>query len=168
MKPFKNSQYGNREIKPAKNPEDVLNYGLWHLGRRDHSIHELREKLGRKTDNPDWIELTINKLVDMKYLDDERFVENFLKYCNETKHYGPMRIKQELKLKGIDNELIKNSFEENEFDYFEAALEYLNKKYPNPIEERKEKDRITRFLINKGFGFDMIRYAFEEHLNEPQ
>lgn len=168
MKSFNSSQSGHKELKPAERVEEVTNYGLWHLSRRDHSIKELKTKLLRKTDNPDWIEEVIIQLQKLGYLNDQRFVENFLDNCHRFKNYGPIRIKQELKLKGIDKEIINIAMLESEFDYFEAALEHLNKKYNQPVEDRKERDRLTRFLINKGFGFDMIRYAFDQHLKEPE
>lgn len=57
--------------------------------------------------------------------------------------------------------------EESEFDYFELALSCLRKKCREPIKDRKERDKLTRFLLSRGFGFDMIKYAFEEHLKEP-
>ncbi len=161
---FKTSQFGKKEIRPAEKLEDVNNYGLWHLSRREHSINELRTKLGRKTDNPEWIEESINYLKQLKYLDDERYIQNFLKDCNEYKKYGPSRIKQELKLKGIDKELINQTFLDSEFDYFESAVQCLNRKCRDKITDRKEKDKLTRFLLSKGFSFDMIKYAFEKHL----
>lgn len=156
--------YGKNEIRQASKFEDVLNYGTWHLGRRDHSTHELREKLYRKTDNETWIDQTIKYLTEQKYLDDKRYTENYLKDCNEFKQFGPSKIKQELKQKGIDNEIINNSILESEFDYFESALQCLNKKQRTPITDRKEKEKLTRFLLSRGFSFDMIKYAFEEHL----
>ena len=168
MNSFKSSPYGHHELKPAAKVEDVTNYGLWHLAKRDHLVYELQEKMTRKTDNSDWIEEAINKLKELGYLNDQRFVDNFIRNCNEYKHYGPMRIRQELKLKGADKELINSAMEQSEFDYFEAALQCLNKKCSEPFEDRKERDRLTRFLISKGFSFDMIRYAFEEHLKEPE
>jgi regulatory protein len=164
MKPFKPA--GQHELKQAEKPDDVTNYGLWLLGRRDHSVQELRTKLGRKTGNSDWIEQSVDKLQEWGYLNEQKFIDNFIRNCNEIKHYGPMRIRHELRLKGADKDIANTALQQCDFDYFEAARQYLNKKYPNPIEDRKERDRITRFLANKGFSFDMIRYAFDEHLKE--
>ena len=166
MKPFKKTQYGQPQLRQAEKLEDVINYGIWHLGKRDFSVYELQEKLGNKTDNEEWIATALTKLQEYGYLDEKRFVDNYLRECNEFKQYGPTKIKQELKQKGVDNEVIRNAMEEAEFDYFESALKCLNKKCREPIEDRKEKDKMTRFLLGRGFGFDMIRYAFEEHLKE--
>lgn len=168
MNSFNSSKpkFEQKQLRQADKVEDVVNYGLWHLSKRDHSIYELKTKMKKKTDNDEWIEQAIEKLIELRYLDDQRYVNNFLQNSNEFKKHGPMRIKQELRLKGIDKELIFSSMAESEFDYFESALEYLNKKYSYKIEDRKEKDRITRFFISRGFSFDMIKYAFEAHLTE--
>lgn len=164
---FNSNQNKPKEIKPAKKIEEVYNYGLWHLAKRDHSIYELKEKLAKKTDNTEWIDETIEKFKKSGYLNDQNLVENLLTDYNQYKQYGPSRIKQELKHKGIDNETIKNALEESEFDYFELAFSCLRKKCREPIKDRKERDKLTRFLLSRGFGFDMIKYAFEEHLKEP-
>ncbi|MFN4151301.1 MAG: regulatory protein RecX [Candidatus Sericytochromatia bacterium] len=166
MNSFNNSQFTQKEIKQAKELQDVINYATWHLGRRDHSSFELKEKLYRKTDNEEWIDETIKYLKDSNYLNDRRFVEYYLKDCYEYKQYGPTKIKQELKQKGIEKDLIDEITEELEIDYFELAVKCLNKKQKQPIEDRKDRDRLTRFLLTRGFSFDMIRYAFEEHLKE--
>lgn len=168
MQSYNTPQYGQKPLKQAEKIEDVSNYGIWHLGRREHSISELKNKLGRKTDNLEWIEKTIEQLIKLGYLNDKRFTENFLRDCNEFKKYGPVRIKKELKLKGVENDIINEVMQESEFDYFEAALEYLNNKYREPIKDKKDRDRITRFFLGKGYGFDIIRYAFSEHLKDTE
>lgn len=156
----------NNEIKQADKFENVISYAIWHLSKREHSSYELKEKLYRKTDNEDWIDATIEYLKEKKYLDDRRFTENYLREFNEIKKYGPSKIKQEFKLKGIDLDLVKELMDESEFDYFESAKNCLNRKQREEIKDKKDRDRLTRFLLSKGFSFDMIRYAFEEHLKD--
>lgn len=168
MNTFNSSSNGKKELKQATKIEEVTNYALWHLAKRDHSIYELKEKLAKKTDNVDWIEKSINQLKKLGYLNDEKIVDNLLENYNTYKQYGPSRIKQELKHKGIDNETIKNVMEDSEFDYFELALQCLNKKCREPIKDRKDRDRLTRFLLSRGFNFDMIRYALDNHLKEDE
>jgi regulatory protein len=161
MKQFK--PFGQNELRQAEKLEDVTNYGVWHLGRRDHSVNELKLKLKRKTDNTEWIESSINYLISQGYLNDKRFVENYLKDSYDYKQFGPTKVKQELKQKGIDNELINSTMLELEYDYYDLAFKCLVKKCRQDIIDKKEHDKLTRFLLSRGFNFDMIRYAFDEY-----
>lgn len=158
--------FTNKKIRQAEKAEDVIKYGIWHLAKREHSISELREKLHRKTDNQDWIEEALEELERQNYLNERRYIENALRYYNEVKHYGPSRIRQEFRQKGADNNILSEMMMESEFDYYQSALEVLNNKQRNPIEDHKERDRLTRYLISRGFDFDMIKYAFSEHLKD--
>ncbi|MFN8577898.1 MAG: regulatory protein RecX [Candidatus Sericytochromatia bacterium] len=159
--------FSNKEIKQAKKIEDVFNYGIWLLSKKDYTINDLKEKLNNKTDNSEWINESLERLINSNYLNDKRFVENYLKDSYEYKQHGINKVKQELKQKGIDKELIENTILELEYDYFDLAYQCLSRKIrDSDLTDRKEKDRLTRFLLSRGFSFDMIRYAFEEYKSQ--
>ncbi|TEW46769.1 regulatory protein RecX [Psychromonas algicola] len=154
--------FANKPIKIAKDIEGVRRSALWHLSRRDHSEAELLTKLQRKTDNQEWINTIINECLDFNYLNDERFCESFIRSA-QNKGHGRTRIQQDLKLKGISESLIKNTFENNEFDYVESAQRLLNNKYSEAIATQHLKQKAMGFLQAKGHGFDTIAIAIEAH-----
>ena len=75
------------------------------LARREHSGAELRVKLAAKGFPADIINDALSDLYRSGWLSDERFVEAFLRVRSE-RGYGPVRIRAELKERGIDDELI--------------------------------------------------------------
>ncbi|RBW46403.1 regulatory protein RecX [Psychromonas sp. B3M02] len=154
--------FANKPIKIAKDIEAVRRSAFWHLSRRDHSQAELLKKLQRKTDNQQWIDAVINECLDFKYLDDQRFTHSFLRSA-QNKGHGITRIKQDLTLKGINEALIKQAILESEFDYIESAQRLLNNKYHEAIVTQHLKQKAMGFLQTKGFSFDIINSAIEEH-----
>ncbi|TEW55957.1 regulatory protein RecX [Psychromonas sp. RZ22] len=154
--------FTNKPIKIAKDIEGVRRSALWHLSRRDHSQAELLTKLKRKTDNHDWIEVIINECLDFNYLNDQRFTESFIR-SSQNKGYGKTRIKQDLKLKGISEPLIKMNIDDNDFDYINSAEQLLNSKYQEAIVTQHLKQKAMAFLQAKGHSFDIITLAIESH-----
>jgi len=154
--------FANKPIKIAKDIDGVRRSALWHLSRRDHSEAELLTKLQRKTDNQEWIDIVINECLDFNYLNDQRFCESFLRNA-QLKGHGEARIKQDLKRKGINEPLIKEALENNEFDYVDSACRLLTNKYSQAIVTQHLKQKAIGFLQAKGHGFDIIGLAIEVH-----
>ena len=152
----------NKPIKPANDIEAVRRSAFWHLGRRDHSEQELRRKLSRKTDNQAWIEMVINQCYEYNYLNDQRFVESFIRSSN-NKGYGINRIKRDLQQKGITTEMIQGTFSDNQYNYMESAILLLDKKYNNRLNNQNIKQKAMSFLQNKGHCFDDIFAAIDIH-----
>jgi len=152
----------NRSIKLANNIESVKRSAFWHLGRRDHSEHELRIKLARKTDNQQWIDTVIAECYEYNYLDDARFIESFIRSA-QNKGYGINRIQRDLQLKGISNSECSTFFLESEFNYIDSATQHLQKRYHERIENAHLKQKVMAFLQNKGHTFEHIFSAIECH-----
>lgn len=152
----------NKPIKPASDVEGVKRSAFWHLGRRDHSEHELRIKLNRKTDNQAWIETVIEACYEYRYLDDERFTETFIRSA-QNKGYGLNRIQRDLQLKGISHALSAQYLQLSDFDYINSATQLLQKRYRERIENAHLKQKVMVFLQNKGHTFEHIFSAIESH-----
>jgi len=152
----------NKPIKPATDIDGVKRSAFWHLGRRDHSEQELRTKLGRKTDNPLWIDAVIDECYEYRYLDDQRFTETFIRSA-QLKGHGINRIQRDLQRKGISPQLANQQFQESEFDYIDSATQLLNKRYRERIENPHLKQKVMVFLQNKGHTFEHIFSAIECH-----
>lgn len=155
----------NQPIKPAKDIEGVRRSAFWHLGRRDHSETELREKLARKTDNQQWIDAVICECVEYNYLNDARFVENFIRY-SQNKGFGINRIKRDLQRKGIVANEIDNAFESHQSNYVDSAVTLLAAKYTKRLGNHCSKQKAMAFLQAKGHCFDDIFTAIDRHNEE--
>ncbi len=152
----------NKPIKPANDINAVKRSAFWHLGRRDHSEQELRQKLSRKTDNHQWIDAVIDECYQYHYLDDQRFAETFIRNA-QNKGYGINRIQRDLQLKGITQQIAVPSLQQSQFDYIQSAVRLLEKRYHERIENAYLKQKVRVFLQNKGHTFEHIFSAITVH-----
>ncbi|MBJ7539737.1 recombination regulator RecX [Marinomonas transparens] len=137
----------------------TLDQALTLLSHREHSSKELSRKLQNRNHSQEEIQATIDKLVEMDYLNDERFAASFTR-SKINKPLGARRIQQELIQKGISSELAKRTIEEHNADWFELAKHLKEKKFGTGIStDFKEKAKQSRYLQYRGFEFEQIKYA---------
>lgn len=152
-----------KKPKEAKSIENLYQSAYWHLAKRDMSIYEIRKKLLAKTQNMEWVESVINDLIEKNYINEERFVEGFIRSSGQNSRHGPNKIRQNLLyIKGVSNrEMISNKFAESECDFFEIAKELLEKKFGVEELDYKKKGKAYAYLSSRGFEKDQITYALE-------
>lgn len=120
------------------------------LTRREHSVLELRNKLCEKTDDAKLITEIIEQLLQKKYLDDTRFAESYAR-MRANKGCGLLRIKQELKQKGV---IAENLNKNNQAD----IKQIFQKKFGSQkAKDKSELAKQIRFLQYKGFSFEEIK-----------
>ncbi|MDG1644933.1 recombination regulator RecX [Klebsiella huaxiensis] len=145
----------------------LLDRAIRILAMRDHSEQELRRKLAAPVmskNGPEALDVTpeeVDKVVewciDNRYLDDDRFVRQFIA-SRSRKGYGPARVRQELKQKGISRETIESSMRECEIDWALLAREQAQRKYGEPLPTAfSEKVKIQRFLLYRGYLMEDIQ-----------
>lgn len=139
--------------------QSALQYTVYLLSRRDHSERELRQKLTQKAYLDDEIEYAINKVQENQWQNDERFCTLFIR-SRAAQYYGPARIKQELRQKGISDWLVSQSLENSEIDWFEKAECLFNKKCPTEW-NIKTKQKMWRYMLSRGFQAEHFRHLME-------
>ena len=134
----------------------VYNKALDLVSRREHSRHELRQKLNKRfPETSPIIEEALDKLVLNNILDDERFVEMYLN-ARARKGFGPKKIEMELYSKKVDSMLIGNAIEAYE-SWTENAENELKKKFKGiKPTDYKSKMKQKQFLFNRGFSTQII------------
>ncbi|MEL0208951.1 MAG: regulatory protein RecX [Gammaproteobacteria bacterium] len=134
----------------------VYNKALDLVSRREHSRHELRQKLNKRfPETMPIIEEVLDKLVLNNILDDERFVEMYLN-ARARKGFGPKKIEMELYSKKVDSMLIGNAIEAYE-SWTENAENELKKKFKGiKPTDYKSKMKQKQFLFNRGFSTQII------------
>ena len=160
---YRKSRNNRRYEKPKKRKADIKSiegYFMYFIARRDYSIKELVTKGHQKyEDASDEIDTVINNYIQNGYIDEERMTESFVR-MKFNDRYGEVRIKMDLKQKGINSELI--FFELEKYDWFESAFNLKEQKYGEEIEsDYKILQKQKNYLIRRGFSFDQVNYAFE-------
>ncbi|WP_439107190.1 regulatory protein RecX [Congregibacter sp.] len=125
------------------------------LARREHSLAELRTKLGRRFDR-DELDVALHKLADENLQSDGRFAQAFTRE-RMLRGIGPLRIDSELRQRGVDRKLIEEAIavtpSEEGITWRELAKDVLQRKFGNERpEDLAEKARRLRFLGYRGFG----------------
>ena len=134
----------------------IYNKGLDLVSRREHSRHELMEKLTKRyPETSPMIEEALDKLEINKILDDERFAEMYIN-SRARKGFGPKKIEMELSAKRVDSTFISNALEAYE-TWLENAQKELKKKFKDqkPM-DYQSKMKQKQFLFMRGFSASII------------
>lgn len=134
-------------------------YVLYLLAKREYSQVELRQKLRLKEYDEDEIESALSQAVENGWQSDERFCAVFIRY-RSGQGYGPRRLNQELRQKGVPDWLISQEMENAEIDWFALAERVFEKKRP-PVWDYKAKQKMWRYLISRGFYNDHFDHLME-------
>ncbi len=131
---------------------DIRRAAMDLLARREHSKRELQQKLVLRFSNRPLIENEIERLCSERLQSDARFAEVYL-HSRAQRLYGPVRIKAELRERGIAEDIIAAAFAAADIDW-PANLHKLEtgKFGRKPPADMKEKAKRVRFLQYRGFG----------------
>ena len=129
------------------------------LSRREHSSNEIFKKLSPRVESKELLEEEIEKLKADGLLSDERFAESYFQ-SRKNRGYGPLRIRNELKQRGVGDQIFYPL--SNEIEWSDFALEALRKKVSGDMPtETKDILKLKRFLNYRGFDFQDIDKAFK-------
>jgi regulatory protein len=127
------------------------------LARREHSREELARKLGQRFTEREAIAAVLDQLADEGLQSDARYARGYL-HSRTERGFGPLRIRQEMSLRGIGEEDIEQAFAESEVDWRACAEQVLRRKYgEQPSDSYPQRARRARFLRYRGFPVELIR-----------
>ena len=135
-------------------PAELKVRALRFLARREHSRAELSRKLAPHAESAEALLFLLDELEKRRQLSDERYAEVRSHWM--ARKYGAARIRQDLKAKGVAEEVVARVSSAGEL---ERAKAILARKYRDQASSREEKARRMRFLQSRGFSFDIIRSA---------
>jgi len=132
------------------------------LAMREHTRFELRNKLKRAHAAAD-IEQALKSLSEQGLQSDERYTELYVE-LRRNKGYGPLRIRTELREKGVEGALIDIHVDENDAGWSSLLLQVVKKKYgAQPPVDQNDLARRGRFLSYRGFPSHLISaYLFSD------
>ena len=122
--------------------EKIQSYCLY----QDRCIKEVKNKLYSFKVSSQLVENIVEYLIDNDYLNEERYTKMFIQGKLRIKKWGRIKLKYELKSKGIDIKIINEHINQiNEEDY----IEYFNEFSTNKIKFLKGTlDQKKRSFIN--------------------
>lgn len=133
----------------------------------DRTEAQLREKLLKAEFEPEIVEQAIAYVKSFGYVDDERYVRNYIEFrCRQKSR---RQLEQELQYrKGVAQELIQRVYEEMEpVDEKALIKRQLEKKGYNPKEaDERQRQRVMASLLRKGFRMGDVLAVMKEESGE--
>jgi regulatory protein len=152
-------------FRKAKN--DVIRF----LSYRFRSEWEVVNKLKRKKYSTNTINEIIHWLKEKELINDREFSLMWIKDRMANKPLGKLKIKKELRQKGIKENIIDNVisiFFEKEEDELEIAYQLIErKKHALKLKNIKlEPKYIISMLKNRGFSYSVINNIYDKIIND--
>lgn len=149
------------EPKAAPTEAELKKTAIDLLSRRDHSRHELTQKLQLKGGDSDTVGAVIEWCTNQNYQSESRYCTMLVR-AKINKGYGPAVVAQAAREQGIDRELLTQTLEELDIDWFALALLQYQKKFADkPITDFQDKQKRMGFLQRRGFNSAQIQYALK-------
>jgi regulatory protein len=154
------------EPKILDNEADIRSALLNYLARREYSRQELLDRLANRCEQA-LLHTVLDRFEEAGYQSDERFAGVLLR-SKSQQGYGLRRVQMDAKRKGLEDSLILQAEEAEEVDWFELAKSVYLRKYREPVAKGDYKtiQKRQRFMLNRGFSFDQIRYAMDSEQND--
>lgn len=128
------------------------------LSRRDHSVKELKTKLLRTVDEIN-AQKAIDRMLELGYLDDEKYARILLKHLVEDKKMSKSFVKQEMYKRGISSDIVSNLLLDVEIDNVSSIVDLILTKYRSKYNQDNGVDKAIGALMRKGFSYSDIKEA---------
>ncbi len=138
---------------------------LWYLERMDHTEKALYEKLIKAGFSKKISAEVMQKLTEFNLVDDVRYAERYaarLLESNVSKREAYRKMMQ----RGIPQDIIKATLEENEVSEEEQIRALLEGKYAYKLTLEGGEKKVFDALVRKGFSFSAVRSVLKEYIED--
>ena len=144
-----------RELTKAEVHEIAVRY----LTRREYGIEELRQKLLQRGSDQAIAERVVSDLADENLVSDQRFTEMYIR-TRMRRLFGPLKIRGELRSRGISDFLIAQELSFEQETWFENASQWAEKRCHGEL-DYAGRVKIYRALMNRGFTHEQTNVALD-------
>jgi regulatory protein len=146
------------------------------LMRRAYSVYEMKQLLGRRTEDDNLLRTVMDRLKRANMIDDERFAKQFARQRTEIRRQGKFRIARDLRARGVPDRHIEAALAESAKETDESAvvrqrLERKLRTFRGEVTENKIAS-MYRSLLRAGFSADIVRRELKsltrEEVPEPE
>ncbi|MGI8419170.1 MAG: regulatory protein RecX [Candidatus Levyibacteriota bacterium] len=142
-----------------------------YLTIRNRSEKEIRDYLAKKKAEPEIIETIVLRLKKQKFLNDETFARSWVLQRARLRPRGKRLLQIELRQKGIADDLIEqvlNEAHEEISDELTQAKSLIERRVQRLHDQPRQEiyNKVGAFLARRGYGWEVIKKAIDEVLNE--
>ena len=132
--------------------------------RAEHSSGEMLEKMRRWQLSEDARERVLDRLIDEKFVDDERFARLFVREKIRFDRWGRRKIEQALYQKGVASDISHRVLDEVDDEAYVAELKKLIAAKRRSVQAESDYEmraKLTKYALGRGFGYNVIRQCID-------
>lgn len=147
--------------------EKIMQRAFRLLSYKPRTIVEMRGRLLEKEwADAETVELVINRLQELNYLNDETYASNFASSRLSMKPLGPARLRRDLQLRKLPPETVEATLteayaERPEEDLIASALAKRIRLKGFPT-DRAGRGKLIAWLMRRGFSYDLAMRKLRE------
>lgn len=160
-------------MKTPKKPisfEAAVQKAAAYCAFQERALTEVQGKLQKLGLNAHDQQRAVDWLIDQGFLNQERFVQSFVRGHFQSNGWGRVRIAYGLRAKQVPQHEIDLALEQHiDPEAYQQKLQSLfeqKKKGLKPEEPFKQKQKIIRFLLQRGFEPDLVYNLVNNHFIE--
>lgn len=148
----------------AMTPAEALKKLAALCARGEHSTGDADEKMRRWGLSDDDRLQVIRKLVDNKFIDDQRFTKYFVHDKIKFNHWGRRKIEVSLRQKGVDSQIIAEALDEvPDSEYLEILRPMIKSKIETTkaATDYERAMKTIKWAAGRGFSLELIRQCID-------
>lgn len=150
------------QLSKAKNKAyNYLSYG-------DMSRKKLFEKLSRYGFDQQICNECVDAMCRSGYIDDMRYACSLAASLATGRLYGPRRIIQELRQRGVDPQTASEALDSLETDFRENIKTLISGRLRRDMSDPKEIKKLISALMRNGYDYDAIKSVLSETAYEEE
>ena len=138
---------------------EVREIAVRYLGRREYAVKELRLKLLQRGADSNITDQVISDLLETDLVSDQRYTEMYVR-MQIRRLFGPMKIRGELRGKGISDHLINAAMPKGQDTWFDGATQWASKRCRGDL-DYSARAKIYRSLMNRGFTHEQANVGLD-------
>jgi regulatory protein len=159
-----------RRPRQLETEAELYDVAVRALMRRAHSVHEMKQKLERRSDNKLLVQVVMARLKENGQIDDAKYAKQFARQRTERRKQGKFRVARDLRARGVPDRHIdaalKETAEQNdEGAMVRARIERKLRAFRGEIDEKKMAS-IYGSLLRAGFSADVVRRELKAIVKE--
>lgn len=145
-----------------KSLPEAMNFAMRSLASKESGERELAARLQRNGFDEVMSAEVVARCKESGWVDDGRYAGMLVRSL-ARRHYGPQKVRFELRRKGIDDAQGEAALNAEEIDWFAMAAEWLARKgQGSDPKDPKVRAKLTRALMGRGYTLGQVRYALDE------
>jgi regulatory protein len=159
---FARPKLGSKKTREPVGEAGLFEYAVGSLARKMRTVRDLKRLMKPRAHDGEQGERDMNavvvRLIDLKYLSDTRFAQDYTRMRKENQGFGRRRVQQDLAMKGVSKELVQSTLSEayDQTDEVALARAYCERKrIPRP-EDEKSTVRVMNRLMRAGYSSNAI------------